>query len=290
MWEPRGVFMRGVYLVFITALFFSYNVKATISDDGYNSKLVTEILLKNPEHDQNLKKDPTQQRVDIHIVAGTFESKSVEVQVLSEQGDVIARVPFQAEQDEHGRWRLRAFRGYYVNQKLNEIIRFNFKRPHGAGTGVYGVELGYVFYENFNDWPVNIVGQVGIARHLEKREQKDFYAYSAMLKVEWTAFPWNKFVRTKFELAEGINKGEKVPFYEKRNVERKNEGRSSKLLNYLGVGLGFNLGDLFQVKSLKDCYVGGYVYHRSGVFGYVDFYNNVSGGSNFQSYYVECSL
>ena len=131
---------------------------------------------------------------------------------------------------------------------------------------------------------------MGIARHVEKNLQDDFYAYTAMIKVEWTAFPWNKFVRTKLEIAEGINKAERVPFYERRNVQRKNDGRSSKLLNYLGVGLGFNLGDLFQVESLKGCYAGGYVYHRSGVFGQVDFYNNVNGGSNFQSYYIECDL
>ena len=282
--------MGGMRSAFVMVLVCSLKATAAFDKQGYNSDLVTEILLSNPEHEQNLEKDPTKQKVDIRIVAGTFESKTVEVQVLSEQGDILTSAPFKAEQAEDGRWRLRAFRGYYVNQKLNEIIRFNFGEPYKERTGVYGVELGYVFYENFNDWPINIVGQVGIARHVEKNLQDDFYAYTAMIKVEWTAFPWNKFVRTKLEIAEGINKAERVPFYERRNVQRKNDGRSSKLLNYLGVGLGFNLGDLFQVESLKGCYAGGYVYHRSGVFGQVDFYNNVNGGSNFQSYYIECDL
>ncbi len=211
--------------------------------------------------------------------------------VIPGQISVIRKA--KIEKDDNDKWRIKVFKGSYVEDNLGKIIagsQLSQSSEFGEDTGVVGLEVGRVIYTNFNDWPIDIVAVIGLATHNDKSYQGRYSSYTAMVKLEWKKFPWSNKIRTKFELGEGINYAEKVPYFEGLETRRENDGRDSKLLNYLGVGIAFNLGDLLSIKSLEKCYIGGYIYHRSGVLGRMKIYNNVSGGSNFPSISMECSM
>ena len=198
----------------------------------------------------------------------------------------IQAVPFNEEDPELGPWRFRVFGGTYTPIKLNEIVR---GRISTAETRVRGLEVGRVIISNFRGWPLDLVASIGSAHHDDGSYQPNFWAFTTAVRAEWKSFPWNHVVRTQAIIGQGFNYAERVPYFEGENVRPKSGGRDSRLMNYLGVGLGFNMGDLFGSQSLKNCYIGGYVYHRSGVFGKPGIYNNVSGGSNYNTIYIQCA-
>jgi hypothetical protein len=56
----------------------------------------------------------------------------------------------------------------------------------------------------------------------------------------------------------------------------------------LDLSWDFRIGDLFQQASLRECYFGWSVHHRSGIFGSSDFLGNVDGGGNVNTLYLQC--
>ena len=243
------------------------------------SQILIEEALRG--HTKNSKATVIVRGLDVNT--GNFE-----VEMQSPNGEVNFFNSTVKKDKRTGKWRVKGFQGHFVDTKLNSIIRGQLADKHEGGTAVSGIEVGRVIYEDFNGWPIDIVGVMGIATHNDKGFQGNFNSYTAMIKLEWKKFPWSRYVRTKIEFGEGLNYAENVPYFEGQHIRRKNQGKDSKLLNYLGLGISFNLGDIFQTKDLDNCYIGGYVYHRSGIFGAVPMFNNVNGGSNYQTTSLEC--
>lgn len=250
---------------------------------------ISQIIIDNSSLKNNLI-DNYDQVEDTTITVRGIDQKTGDIDILFQfpNGDTEVFKGNLQKQKSSGKWRIKGFQGYYVDTKLNKIIQGNLAKRHKSKTDVRGIEVGRVIYENFKGWPLDIVGVLGIAQHNDKEFQGKFLAYTAGLKLEWKKFPWDKYVRTKIEFIEGVNYANKVPHFEGLHVREKNDGRDSKLLNYLGVGIALNLGDLTRSKELENCYIGAYAYHRSGVFGSVDLYGNVDGGSNYQTASIEC--
>ena len=223
----------------------------------------------------------------IAVVTAHEGAPAFDINYYNEKGSNVATRQFVIEEINQ-KIRIRKLHGHFVDKKLNEIIRGDLGEPTANKTSVTGLEVGQVIVEGFRGWPANIVAQLGIYQHSDSGLQKDGNAVAGMIKFEWHKFPWSKHVRTKAEIAEGLNYATRVPYEEGLSVREKNDGRDSKLLNYLGVGLGFNLGDILSSKEHENCYIGGYVYHRSGIFGAMSAFNKVNGGSNYQTLYLEC--
>lgn len=242
----------------------------------------TELMVK-----QSFPDYQAPEKLTAVVTANGDKSNGFDVIYFNSKGVNVTTSRFIIEEKDE-KIRIRKLNGYYVDKKLNEIIRGDLGEPSANGTGVSGLEVGKVVVHGFRGWPANIVTQLGIYQHNDEGLQKDSNAVAGMVKFEWYKFPWSKHVRTKFEFAEGLNYSTRVPYEEGLSVREKNEGRDSKLLNYLGVGLGFNLGDILSSKEQQNCYIGGYVYHRSGIFGMVSAFNKVNGGSNYQTLYLEC--
>ena len=221
------------------------------------------------------------------IVTAHDNGQTFDVDYYNDKGASVATRQFVIE-EKNEKVRIRKLHGKFVDKKLNEIIRGDLGEPTANNTSVTGIEVGQVIVRGFRGWPANIVAQLGVYEHADSGLQKDGNAVAGMIKFEWHKFPWSNHIRTKAEIAEGLNYASRVPYEEGLSVREKNDGRDSKLLNYLGVGLGFNLGDIFSSKEHENCYIGGYVYHRSGIFGAMSAFNNVNGGSNYQTLYLEC--
>ena len=64
--------------------------------------------------------------------------------------------------------------------------------------------------------------------------------------------------------------------------------KTSNLLNYLEFQFDFAIGRLIKSALTRDCFFGGTVTHRSGIFGTSDLLGNVSGGSDWVGLHLEC--
>ena len=73
--------------------------------------------------------------------------------------------------------------------------------------------------------------------------------------------------------------------------QRKQESRggtTSRFLNYLEMQVDFPLRRISKANWLQNCYAGVTVVHRSGIFGTVDMFSNVSGGADWITAGLEC--
>jgi len=224
------------------------------------------------------------------IVGDDSSNRLIDTYLYDKKGKLLDHSQF-ITQKEGERYRVRVLGGYFTEENFNSIVRGNIGAIKSTKTSVMGVEIGRVLIHGFRDWPVNIVTQIGLYQHDDKKlqENSNFNSVAGMIKFEWYKFPWSNKLRTKIDFSEGMNYVQRIPYEEGLDVRAKNNGRDSHLLNYLGFSVGVNLGDLISNKNYENCYIGGYVYHRSGVFGLVPLYNNINGGSNFQTLYLECS-
>ncbi|MFT7287907.1 MAG: outer membrane protein [Halieaceae bacterium] len=128
--------------------------------------------------------------------------------------------------------------------------------------------------------------QVGLSRRFESDLQDDFWEGVFAFKALYRRFPWSDRVETRLGFSAGLSYAGSVPFIEKDKAEEKDR-RSSQLINYLEFSLDFCLGDVSEVDSLRDCFVGFYVHYRSGIFASANLYGNVYGGSNVNMLYVD---
>ena len=181
-------------------------------------------------------------------------------------------------------WRLAS--GCYTDSSWNKIIRGEINCDE-RGTGLTSIFVGKQLSETFFGLPIEAWIKGGYIYHDEEDFQDNFAEYVVAFKGYFTKFPWSDRVRTRLGLGEGISYAEKVPYFERESVEGKNYS-ASHYLNYIDYSWDFSIGDLFRVKRLKHCYLGWAVHHRSGIFSSSSIYGNVSGGSNYNTLYVEC--
>ena len=156
-------------------------------------------------------------------------------------------------------------------------------------TSVAGYELGRPFIDRLNGWPLDLAGFIGLIRHKERGFQDDFWQINAYIKGYFYGFPWDARLRTRLGLGVGLSYAADVPFTEQRDQAVR--GRStSRLLNVFDPTADFSVGDLLNVRSLRETYAGVGVSHRSGIFGTSQLLRNVNGGSNYIYGYVETSF
>jgi outer membrane protein len=156
-------------------------------------------------------------------------------------------------------------------------------------TDIAGVHIGRPFVSRFNDWPLDIVGYVGLLRHLEKDRQPDGWQIDAYMKGFWYGFPWSHRVNTRIGFGIGVSYAERVPYTEVTAQARRGEN-TSKLLNYLEPSIDVSVGDIFGSERWHDLYFGFAVSHRSGIFGSSQLLGTVDGGSNYIYMYLEAAF
>jgi outer membrane protein len=156
-------------------------------------------------------------------------------------------------------------------------------------TRVSAVELGRTLIERFNGWNMDIAGYIGLLYHDEKGYQPNSWQLNAYFKPYWYGLPWNHRVKTRLGIGTGLSYAGRVPYIEAKDQAERGRN-TSKLLTYLDPTIDFSVGDLFNVRRLKDTFVGIGASHRSGIFGFSQLLNNVNGGSNYIYTYVEFAL
>ncbi|MFT5788382.1 MAG: outer membrane protein, partial [Shewanella sp.] len=86
--------------------------------------------------------------------------------------------------------------------------------------------------------------------------------------------------------AEGLSYASTVTYIESSELEEK-DYKPSKLLNYLDFSLDVNVGDIFNSRKMENLWFGYSIHHRSGIFESSSAFGRISGGSNYQSVYLQ---
>ena len=185
-------------------------------------------------------------------------------------------------------WTVRMNFGWSTENSLGEITGGTVRRESKT-PWMIGADIGRPIVEDLYDWPIDITWRLGLIRNFERGAQNDFWQHTAYLKMYWKKFPWSRLVRTRLGFGEGMSYAWHVPRVE-RDEQRERDRETSRLLNYLDVSLDLNLGDLVRTEKLDKCWLGFVISHRSGAFGFIDIFGEVSGGSNYNTAAIECSF
>lgn len=184
-------------------------------------------------------------------------------------------------------WSYRLAAGTTTDTKLNEILRGSHIELNDTETKLVSFFGGKQLMRTFFGTNWEVWANLGAAYHLEEPVNDDFFEYVAAIKFIYSNFPWSHRVLTRFGVAEGISYADRVPYAETSKKDADNKG-TSHLLNYLDFSVDANLGDIFDSQSVRHCFGGFSVHHRSGIFGSADLFGPVYGGSNVNTLYVEC--
>ncbi|MCI0505701.1 MAG: MipA/OmpV family protein [Gammaproteobacteria bacterium] len=182
-------------------------------------------------------------------------------------------------------WSWRINYGYNAKEIFNHTIRGDLRPDNEIDTEV----LGFTFGKLVTGGPrIDVYGRLALFRRLEEPFQDDFWDYVAYVMVMGKGYkPWSDQLAFRWGVGYGVSYAEEAPAAEK--IEQAEKGRdTSRFLNYLEMQVDFPVDNLVKTKSLRNCFVGMTVAHRSGLFGSSDLFNNVSGGSNAITGHLEC--
>ncbi len=123
----------------------------------------------------------------------------------------------------------------------------------------------------------------GIIQHWSSDVQESGQEFVLALKSYFT-FTWP--VTWRFGVAEGLSYLDNTTYVERVEMEEKGLEPSRWLL-YLDFSLDLDLGDLTGSDLLADVWLGYSIHHRSGMFGSSSMFGDITGGSNYNSLYVQ---
>lgn len=188
-----------------------------------------------------------------------------------------------------GEWSWRLNYGYQADGNIiSEIDHGDFSKSDTADTNIGGVTFGKLL----TDGPrMDFVGKVAVLRHFEEDEGNgDFFSYAAYIMAQGIGLsPWSKEEVFRYGFGFGMSYAETVPIAEQRKQAEKGNN-TARFLNYLELQLDFPLRRLFKARSMRNCYAGVTVVHRSGIFGTSDLLGDVSGGADWITGHFECAV
>ncbi|MDC1175244.1 hypothetical protein OAT67_07600 [Bacteriovoracaceae bacterium] len=184
-------------------------------------------------------------------------------------------------EEPHKKWRIQVYGGISSVQSMLAILGGDTYLHTKPEVGIAGIEVGRTLVNRFRGSNWDIEATVGASHYFDKESGSGNSVNGAIRFVYNTSVHGS---RTYFSLSEGLSYADTPPSTESSNPS----GEQSNLLNYIKISAGINIGDLLKKSSLKNCYTGASIEHRSGVFGTVDAFGNVYGGSNFMTIFLEC--
>ena len=205
---------------------------------------------------------------------------------------------FKMAAAEDAKYILRVIHGEATYSDLYKILLENDREKDHQEGSFNGIQLEKFIAKDYKNHPIDITLMGSFFWHnqnikdpydeyaqpLELTEE-DTYQVNTGIKMYWKKFPWSNLVRTRLAVLEGASYTEHIINIERQNQNRRSSKKTtSNLLNYLETSLAFNIGDLTRREQLEPYYFGLGVSHRSGIFGTI---NNVNGGSNFVTFFVE---
>lgn len=197
----------------------------------------------------------------------------------------------QLPPERKGEWSWRINYGFQADGNLiSDIDQGDFASSQYARTNIGGVTFARLFRETRR---ADYHAKFAVYRHFESDEGNgNFYSYAAYLTVTGKGYQeWSDREMFRYSFGYGLSYANRLPIDEEREQRADGQLETAQFLNYLELQLDFPLRNLFKRKNaLEGCYAGLTVTHRSGIWGIVDLFSNVDGGSNWITMHFECKV
>jgi len=133
--------------------------------------------------------------------------------------------------------------------------------------------------------PIELYLTPGVVHHWSSSAQDSATEFVLGFKFFYTIpTPW----RVRLGAAEGISYIDSFTYYEENSLSNDDQ-IPSRLLNYVDLSIDLNIGDIFCSDTLEDLWLGYGIHHRSGIGGTSPTFGNISGGSNYNTLYLQWS-
>jgi outer membrane protein len=220
------------------------------------------LFLDSDTRDISFVDDSTQAEAFLGI--GFFNDKENPV-------DTLASKPY-----------IRLAHGWGTESNLSEILSGKTK------TDPYNNQLTSVFFglplaDELFTLPIATYLTPGIAHHHASDVQDRSTEWVLAVKFYYT-INWPTTWRLGF--AEGLSYVDRIPYLEAKDMQEKGY-RPSQLLNFLDFSIDLSLGHLLRVKEMEDLWLGYSIHHRSGIFSTSSAFGRISGGSNYNTVYLQ---
>lgn len=183
-------------------------------------------------------------------------------------------------------WSWRINYGYTAKENIFPALMAGWIEPSEVvDTRLAGLTLGKLLQKGPR---IDYYGKLAFFRHLERDHQDDFWSYAAYVMAMGKGYlPWTEKPVFRWGFGFGVSYADKIPVVEQLK-QASRERNTSHLLNYLEFQVDFPIENLIESKLARDCYAGMTAVHRSGIFGTSDILGDVSGGSDWVTFHLEC--
>ncbi|MCG9728678.1 MipA/OmpV family protein [Shewanella sp. Isolate13] len=177
---------------------------------------------------------------------------------------------------------VRIAHGWATPSNLNAILKWQTK------TDPYNNQMTSAFYgtqltDSLFNFPIDLYLTPGLVWHHSSEVQDNLAEAVIAVKAFYT---FELGPRFRLGVAEGLSYVSNVTHIESSELEIK-EYKPSKLLNYLDFSLDVNVGDVFNSAKFDNMWFGYSIHHRSGIFESSSAFGRISGGSNYQTVYLQ---
>jgi len=177
---------------------------------------------------------------------------------------------------------LRIAHGWATPSNIGDIIAGDTVKDE------YNNQLTSLYYglpltDELFSLPLDIYLTTGFVWHWNSEVQDSEQEYVLAIKAYYT-ISWP--VRWRLGLAEGLSYVSDVTYIERVEMEEKGY-RPSELMNAIDFSVDFNLGDIFNVRALKETWLGYSIHHRSSIFESASQFGRIKGGSNYNTIYLQ---
>jgi len=216
-------------------------------------------------------------------------TRNLEIIDKGTQGAVFAGIGFFNEKKPNSqksylksKYYLRLAHGWATPSSVGDIFSGQ-TRTDEFDNQLTSLFLGVPLSDTLFTLPINVYLTPGAVYHHSSEVQNSIWEYVLAVKfyytVKWPT-PW------RIGFAEGVSYMNEVSYIERQYMERQGY-RPSELLNYLDFSFDISLGHLFNLKPIEDLWLGWSVHHRSGIFSTSSAFGRISGGSNYNSVYLQ---
>ena len=185
-----------------------------------------------------------------------------------------------------GLWTWRINAGYLAHGTIvGDISEGDLSRSDKAETPIAGLTLSRLIRPGPR---VDVYGRASVFRHFEDGLQDDFFSYAAYITAIGKGYlGWSPREAFRFGFGFGFSYADQVPAVEQIK-QAEDDKNTNRLLTYLELLVDTPLANFTHAESMKNCYIGATVVHRSGIFGYSSLLGNVAGGSDWITASLEC--
>ncbi|MCK4608509.1 MAG: hypothetical protein KAT71_03430 [Gammaproteobacteria bacterium] len=157
-------------------------------------------------------------------------------------------------------WGIAVYGAKMTDNTLGEVLVFDMQMRQatlGAIEISYALSPQNIISRIFNKIDIN-VSLVANGTY-QNDPHGNIYEFNPFIRLDWTKFPWNKYLLTTFGFGEGVSFASGIP---DREIRTANHAEfSKKLLNYLMFELDFALPSHPNLQMFYR------VHHRSGCYG-----------------------